>query len=213
MQRDDILAAVNRYYSRKVAAHGATPNGVDWNSRESQDLRFDKLMTVVADEAAFSINDYGCGYGALVERLRSRSADFRYRGFDVSAAMIDEAKRLHGDDARCSFVSDESRLLPADYAVASGIFNVKMQIATPDWEAYLFETLDRLAQLSTRGFAFNVLTLYSDPERRRADLYYADPCVLFDHCKRRFSRHVALLHDYELYEFTVVVRHDARRKP
>jgi hypothetical protein len=25
-------------------------------------------------------------------------------------------------------------------------------------------------------------------------------------CKRRFSRNVALLHDYDLYEFTVLVR-------
>jgi hypothetical protein len=47
---------------------------------------------------------------------------------------------------------------------------------------------------------------YSDPERMRAHLYYADPCRLFDHCKRRYSRHVALLHDYGLYEFTILVR-------
>ena len=45
------------------------------------------------------------------------------------------------------------------------------------------------------------------PERMRPDLYYADPCRLFDHCKRRYSRHVALLHDYGLYEFTILVRY------
>jgi hypothetical protein len=40
----------------------------------------------------------------------------------------------------------------------------------------------------------------------RDDLYYADPCELFDHCKRQHSRNVALLHDYTLYEFTILVR-------
>jgi len=40
----------------------------------------------------------------------------------------------------------------------------------------------------------------------REDLYYADPCFIFDYCKRNFSRNVALLHDYELYEFTIIVR-------
>ena len=40
----------------------------------------------------------------------------------------------------------------------------------------------------------------------RPDLYYADPCELFDRCKRRYSRNVALLHDYDLYEFTILVR-------
>ena len=43
-------------------------------------------------------------------------------------------------------------------------------------------------------------------DRMRDDLYYADPGFVFDHCKRRYSRHVALLHDYGLWEFTVLVR-------
>ena len=36
----------------------------------------------------------------------------------------------------------------------------------------------------------------------RADLYYADPRAFFDLCKRHYSKQVALLHDYGLYEFT-----------
>jgi hypothetical protein len=40
----------------------------------------------------------------------------------------------------------------------------------------------------------------------RADLYYADPLFFFEHCRQRFSRRVALLHDYPLYEFTILVR-------
>ena len=62
------------------------------------------------------------------------------------------------------------------------------------------------AKLSRTGFAFNALSLYSDPDRRRPDLYYADPLYWFDHCKRRYCRFVALLHDYPLYEFTILVR-------
>jgi hypothetical protein len=30
--------------------------------------------------------------------------------------------------------------------------------------------------------------------------------MFFDHCKRNFSRQVALLHDYGLWEFTILVR-------
>ena len=51
-----------------------------------------------------------------------------------------------------------------------------------------------------------MLSTYSDVERRRADLYYADPHMVFDYCKRTFSPAVALLHDYPLYEFTILVR-------
>jgi hypothetical protein len=56
------------------------------------------------------------------------------------------------------------------------------------------------------GFAFNCLTAYSDAHKMQSYLYYADPCRLFDLCKRRYSRNVALLHDYGLYEFTILVR-------
>ena len=40
----------------------------------------------------------------------------------------------------------------------------------------------------------------------RPDLYYADPCFLFDYCKTHFSKDVAILHDYGMYDFTLIVR-------
>jgi hypothetical protein len=59
---------------------------------------------------------------------------------------------------------------------------------------------------SRLGFAFNCLTSYSDSDKLRDHLYYANPNELFDFCKRQYSRNIALLHDYDLYEFTILVR-------
>ena len=53
-----------------------------------------------------------------------------------------------------------------------------------------------------------MLTKYSDKEYMRDNLYYADPLFIFDYCKRNFSKQVALLHDYGLYEFTILVKKD-----
>ena len=61
-------------------------------------------------------------------------------------------------------------------------------------------------QKSNKGFAFNCLTSYSDRDKMRNDLYYADPSFLFDYCKKKYSKNVAILHDYDLYEFTVLIR-------
>jgi hypothetical protein len=97
-------------------------------------------------------------------------------------------------------------LKPADYTVASGIFNVKLDISADEWAHYVLRTVDTIAKLSRKGFAFNALTKYSDADRMRPDLYYADPFLLFDYCKTKISRFVSLLHDYPLYEFTVLVR-------
>ncbi len=57
-----------------------------------------------------------------------------------------------------------------------------------------------------KAFLFNMLTKYSEKEYMRDNLYYADPLFIFDYCKRNFSKQVALLHDYGLYEFTILVK-------
>ena len=90
--------------------------------------------------------------------------------------------------------------------MASGIFNVRMNHGDDDWWTYTVDTLKAIDAKSTLAWAVNFLTSYSDKLYMRDDLYYADPCVLFDWAKRTASGNVALLHDYGLYEFTLLVR-------
>jgi SAM-dependent methyltransferase len=201
-----LLEAVRRYYSEKIAQHGPTAKGVDWRDEASQELRFEQLLKVADLSRPFTLNDYGCGYGALATYLEQRDADFHYTGFDISGTMLAQARELLAGSERCRFVASEDELEEADYTVASGIFNVRLEASEEAWQGYALETLSRLDALSSRGFAFNMLTSYSDPELMRDDLWYADPRAIFDHCKRSYSRWVALLHDYGLYEFTILVR-------
>lgn len=208
----DLLAAVEGYYTDKVRTHGATPEGVDWNGAAGQEARFTQLLRVIepGDEPV-SVIDYGCGYGALFDALAERFADgVAYQGFDVSAPMVEAARERYGADGRATFTTDEAALRPADFTVASGIFNVRLGMDERRWEAYVLSTLDRMVALSRKGIAFNVLTGHADEARKRPDLHYADPARLLDHCLRSYARDVALHHDYELYEFTVVVRLDRR---
>jgi SAM-dependent methyltransferase len=207
-ERDPIVDAVASYYSGKVREHGPSARGVDWNGEESQRLRFQQLMTVAGDDEHFSLNDYGSGYGALAAYIDEAGLDVAYTGFDVSQAMLDSAHDLFGERAGRRFVGDAGELEPADYTVASGVFNVKLDTPDAAWHEYVEGIVRRLAALSRKGLAFNMLTSYSDADRMRPDLHYADPLAWFDWCKRNLSRHVALLHDYGLYEFTIIVRLD-----
>lgn len=206
MTIDSILHNVSDYYTNKLKEHGATSRGVDWNSVESHELRFKQLLKICDANQPFSLNDYGCGFGALVNYLDKYYSTFDYRGFDIAPAMITEARQLFGQRSDCQFYDEISQLKQADYTLASGIFNVRLQTSETDWLAYMHRVVDQMAELSLCGFAFNVLTLYSDVERRRPDLYYADPLYWFDFCKKKYSNFVALLHDYPLYEFTLLVR-------
>jgi SAM-dependent methyltransferase len=202
----DFLRNVADYYSAKLAEHGETPRGVDWNGADSQRLRFEQLIKIIDQPRDFCLNDLGCGYGALYEYLCSHYNDFTYHGLDISGDMIRAAAARYSNCPKATFTMAAEPSEFAHYCVASGIFNVRLEHNDLDWFEHVGKTLDILHRTSSKGFAFNCLTSYSDIEKMRNDLYYADPCVLFDVCKRRYSSHVALLHDYGLYEFTILVR-------
>ena len=201
-----LLTEVASYYSDKLRLHGETPRGVDWNGEEGQVLRFEQLTKIIESGGPCSLVDVGCGYGAYLEFLSSRFEGISYLGIDVSEDMVLAAQRLHASRKNARFLCASNPGESAAYVVASGIFNVRMGRKDAEWFDYLQATLDVLDRTCSLGFAFNCLTSYSDEDKKRDYLYYADPCQLFDLCKRRYSRQVALLHDYGLYEFTILVR-------
>lgn len=203
---DAIERAVAEYYSGKLQSHGVGPQGVDWRDARSQELRFAELARLLGDDRAGSVVDLGCGYGGLAVFLRARGHLGDYLGLDISEAMIAAARAHCTDLQRVAFARASEPPEPSAYALASGIFNVRLGFDDDAWRRYVLDTIAVLDRGAKRGFAFNCLTSYADRDRMRADLHYADPLALFDHCKRRYSRHVALLHDYGLYEFTILVR-------
>jgi SAM-dependent methyltransferase len=201
------LDHVKSYFDKRIREHGASPRGSDWNSETSQNIRFEQLLRAVESQS-FSILDYGCGYGALADYLTTRGFDADYYGYDILESAIETARQAHREKPRRSFFTDKTQLPVCDYTVASGIFNFRGEQSFEDWTEYVVGVLHEFNQLSRRGFASNFLTKYSDAEKMRTDLYYADPLFLFDYCKRNFSKNVALLHDYRLYDFTLVIRKD-----
>jgi len=63
-------------------------------------------------DAGFSLNDLGCGYGALLDYLTPRWREFSYCGCDVSADMISAARdRYARFPAACSYGLYEFTLL------------------------------------------------------------------------------------------------------
>lgn len=205
----ELLNPIAEYYSGRLQEHGATPRGVDWNGEESQFLRFAQLAKLLPQDG-FTVLDFGCGYGALLDYLaEQRYQDFHYTGLDVSPSMLGaaaEKKRQLPHPAQWCSEVNSSPAGAFDYVLASGILNVKLHFDTEQWEAYVHQTVSEFDRLSSKGFAFNCLTAYSDEDRKRSDLFYPKPELFFELCKRKYSRNVALLHDYELYEFTILVR-------
>lgn len=201
------LEHVKSYFGKRIEQHGASPRGVDWNSDESQKTRFDQLLKVV-EMSSFSILDYGCGYGALADYMEQKGFHAQYYGFDILESAIEIAQRTQNGKPNRTFFTNDGELPVCDYLVASGVFNVRGDQSSETWTNYVIDYLHRFNDLSRKGFASNFLTKYSDTDKMRSDLYYADPLFLFDYCKRTFSKNIALLHDYRIYDFTILVRKD-----
>jgi SAM-dependent methyltransferase len=204
--RSRIHNRVADYYGAKLAAHGTSARGVDWRDEASQQLRHRQFDHLIGADATAAVADLGCGYGDYYRYLRERGHRGRYVGYDLLPAMVEAAERLHGAAEDCRWRVGGTPAERADYVVASGIFNVKGDTPGAAWERYVGETIDAMGRTAEKGFGFNMLTSWSDADKRRPDLFYGDPAAWLDFCASRFGRRLTLLHDYGLYEFTLLVR-------
>ena len=166
--QDKIESTIKSYYDDMVKTYGANHNGVDWNSSESQYLRFEQLDKVIREkrDAEFSIIDFGCGYGELVNFLNHRYNSFEYVGLDISAEMLKQAKQKH-NQINIFFAQHLHELDEKDYLLASGIFNIKQQTKLIDWDNYCLELLNEFNRFCRKGFSFNVLTKYSEESQKK----------------------------------------------
>ena len=203
------LDAVSAYYSGTLQRFGAMPLGVDWPNRLNQELRLVQLLKVCDLSARRSLNDVGCGYGALRALLsrRHRCAQIDLLGTDVSPAMVAAARRRWRHRADCAFEVAEGAVRLADYSLASGIFNVKLACPLPEWEALVAGTLDNLKRHSRLGYAAN----YTAPPAPGQ----ASPPELYRPAAERWLAHLAdtqpgagvtVLRGYGLPEYTLLVR-------
>jgi SAM-dependent methyltransferase len=210
MSIDETQKKLNKYFSEKLDTFGATAKGVDYNGEQAQQTRFAELVKVIDPAKKFSVIDYGSGYGAMFEFINHHGWDFEYYGVDLIEKMVIAGCEKYKEFPNAHFTTDEKKLPVADYLVAAGTFNIKLETPYDEWRNFICETLPRMNALCSKGFSFNMLTKYSDADRmaERPDLFYGDPLFFFDFCKRNFSRNVALLHDYGLYDFTILVRKD-----
>ena len=212
MTQDDPIAraldGIRDLYAGNLATHGRDSKSVGWKDEASQLVRFDRLARVVdGRDAGCTANDWGCGYGAMFSFLDGRLGDALtgYTGYDISQDMLDAAARSI-DSPKARFVLGREVTGEADYTFVSGTFNVKLDTAAADWDRYVKDSLRAIYARSRRGLAFNLLTTYVD--WKQDTLFYADPSEFFDFCKRHLSRYVTLVHDYQLYEWTMLVHRE-----
>src|SRR4051812_25338389 len=111
-----LLDDVARYYGQRLHEHGPVAKGVDWNGEDSQALRFRQLLgTMATGQTATSVNDFGCGYGALLDELDALHPGTDYVGYDIVPEMVERALERYRTRPATRFVVASRPDRVADY--------------------------------------------------------------------------------------------------
>jgi SAM-dependent methyltransferase len=197
------------YYTAKVKEFGCTPFGVDWTCVATQEMRFVQLLKLCDFGAPFTLNDLGCGYGAMAAFLRRRhgACSVDYMGIDLSKEMVRRARAQWQGVDRVRFVEGCCSPRTADYSVASGIFNVRLAVSDDCWNTFISATLRELAMTSSRGFAVNFIDHAPGSQGVPQGLYTTSPEPWIKYCVEHIGTDVELIKGYGMLEFSLLIRH------
>jgi SAM-dependent methyltransferase len=200
---------MDSYYRELLNNEKDKSRQVGWRDNLAQIHRFQQLYRLFEGQTNIEVADVGCGLAEFYNFLNNINLKFNYIGYDISKDMVDSAN-LEIQPTENGFVVNHINttddVQDHDFLVASGIFNMKRDIGNEIWFQYIVDQLNIINKKAQKGFAFNMLTSYSDKEFMRDELYYGNPSIFFDYCKKNYSKNVALLHDYNEYDFTIIVR-------
>ena len=203
-----LLDPVAKTFSLGIKAFGAHHKALAWYDAERMQRRFDifaGLIMDVPEERRISINDHGCGYGAMFDSFRDLPSmrQGHYYGYDISPEMI-EAARRRIQDPRAEFIVSHVATEEADYSFVSGTWNMKMWASDSDWRNFVYENLRQLWSKTRVALGFNMLSI-NNPFREDT-LYYADPTHMLAFCRDALTPHVRTVDRLEPREFVVFLR-------
>jgi SAM-dependent methyltransferase len=202
------------YYEGLLAKHGDSPLSLDWNSRESQRLRYQVLKELFIygkKGAGVSVLDVGCGFGDLygyfkAEGLLSRHK-ISYTGTDISPKILEVARKKY-PDARFELkdILTDRQMPRFDYVFCSGALNIR----TADREEHLEfvkEMIFRMWDLAAYGAAINFLGEGMLPVADQDDVnsgryFFFSPELVLSYVRFVCGRYI-LRNDYHAGDFTV----------
>jgi len=144
---------VNRtFYLNAYKKYGTTARGLNWDSEDSQSIRFEVLASFLKDEiSTCSIVDAGCGFGDFYLFLSNKNLlPKSYVGIDCMQNFIDIAKEKYPS---CAFTCRDvlkDELIYADWYVASGSLNI-----LNSFDTWIF--LEKMLMYAKKGIVFNIL--------------------------------------------------------
>lgn len=204
----EILKPIADCFNWSMKRYGPNHRAVAWRDAKRQIRRFQIFIGLLSYDTSrdnISINDLGCGYGAMFKSLKvlPQFNNGTYFGYDISDEMLSTARK-EISDPRCIFIKSHIATEKADYSFVSGTYNMRMNSNNEEWLTYIKMNLEQLWTKTQIGLGFNMLNIES-PLRDKT-LFYADPNYFVDFCKNHLSEKVSLSKILNPNEFVIFVR-------
>ncbi|MDD2448221.1 MAG: class I SAM-dependent methyltransferase [Sulfurimonas sp.] len=140
-----------KFYISAMELHGLSAKGVNWNSRDSQELRFKIILELLPSNLnELTLADAGCGFGDfyLYSKKENRLPK-EYLPIDSIEEMVRVTKERTQSKAILADICRDP-LPSASYYICSGAMNILER-----FETYLF--MRNCYESSQKGFIFNIL--------------------------------------------------------
>jgi len=140
-----------KFYTSAIEVHGTSARGVNWNSKENQLIRFDKILELLpSDLEKYSLVDAGCGFGDFYLYMQKKKiVPALYTGIDCVLDMYSIACDNTAQEIILADITKD-KLPSADFYVCSGAMNV-----LNSFETHLF--MRNCYESSNKAFIFNIL--------------------------------------------------------
>jgi len=196
------------YYTQKIRRKGDGAEGMDWRDRESQYLRFERLLAHLELASEASLLDVGCGSGELLAYCHQRGWQPRYLGIDVSEDMVAACNRRFGEGTAVTTTLRELAhgCQTYDFVLASGTFNVRQSTPEEAWRRFFHQSVAEMFGAARYSVAFNIMSSWVD--YRYDHLFYADVEEMARLARRCGTRSFIIDHGYPLFEMTVTLHND-----
>jgi SAM-dependent methyltransferase len=138
-----------KFYTSAIETHGVSAKGVNWISKETQEIRFDVILSMLP-KTIDSIVDAGCGFGDFYLYMKKKKREpKKYTGIDSLTDMYSIASKRTAQEIIIADICKDT-IPHSDYYVCSGAMNI-LNI----FETHLF--IRNCFSASKNGFIFNIL--------------------------------------------------------
>lgn len=195
------IQSMVKSYQESYLIHGDSPASL-LTPKGRQELRFSNCEPYLPKDT-FSILDFGCGLGHLLDFICARRQNFSYHGVDLVPEFIERCSQRNDLRAHFDLVSPD--WLPTkhyDVVFISGAFNIKLQEDAEVSRKIALDIIKSLFGYASHALVCDFLTSLVDFEH--VDALHFDPAQVAKYAMEELSRRFVIHHEYLPYEFALI---------